>query len=149
VGIFLIHGFTATKAEVCPLAEFLHKNGYTVAGPLLPGHYTKPDDTNKVNWSDWVSSVDEMDQTILKRCEKVLIGEESTGGLLALYLASNHPEVFGVLTYAPAVRLTLKPSMNLLLNVLAPFVPNIHKQNKLIDDNAKVIPSTLIKAPNR
>ena len=44
VGILLIHGFTATTAEVRPLAEFLHKNGYTVAGPLLPGHYTKPDD---------------------------------------------------------------------------------------------------------
>jgi len=134
VGILLIHGFTATTAEVRPLAEFLHKNGYTVAGPLLPGHYTKPDDLNKVNWRDWVSTVDEMYQTILKRCEKVFIGGESTGGLLALYLASNHPEVLGVLTYAPALRLTLKPSMNLLLNVLAPFVSHIHKQNKHVND---------------
>lgn len=134
VGILLIHGFTATTAEVRPLAEVLHNSGYTVAGPLLPGHYSKPEHLNKVHWSDWVSTVDEMYQIILNRCSKVFIGGESTGGLLALYLASNHPEVLGVLTFAPALRLTLKPSMYLFLNVLAPFVSHINKQNKYVDD---------------
>ena len=134
VGIVLIHGFTATTAEVRPLAEVLHNNGYTVAGPLLPGHYTEPNDLNKVHWSDWVSTVDGMYQAILKRCSKVFVGGESTGGLLALYLASNHPEVLGVLTYAPALRLTLKPLMYLFLNVFAPFVSYINKQNKHVDD---------------
>ena len=135
VGILLIHGFTATTAEVRPLAEVLHNNGYTVAGPLLPGHNTKPEHLNKVHWSDWVSAVDNMYQAMLNRCSKVFVGGESTGGLLALHLASNHPEVLGVLTFAPALRLTLKPSMYLLLTVLAPFVSHINKQNKHVDDN--------------
>ena len=134
VGILLIHGFTATTAEVRPLADFLLNNGYTVAGPLLPGHNTKPEDLNKIHWRDWVSSVEDMYQELYKRCNKVLVGGESTGGLLALYLASNQPEVLGVLTFAPALQLTLKPSMLILINVLAPFVAYINKQHKHADD---------------
>ena len=42
-GILLSHGYTATTAEVRPLAEELHKQGYTTIGcnrcttPVLPG----------------------------------------------------------------------------------------------------------------
>ena len=43
-GILLSHGYTATTAEVRPLAETLYRQGYTVAGPLLPGHGTDPKD---------------------------------------------------------------------------------------------------------
>jgi carboxylesterase len=39
------------------------------------------------------------------RCERVFVGGESMGGLLALYLASRHPEAAGILTFAPAVRI--------------------------------------------
>ncbi len=37
-GILLIHGFTATTAQVRLLANFLQARNYTVAAPLLPGH---------------------------------------------------------------------------------------------------------------
>ena len=37
-GVLLIHGFTAITAEVRPMAQLLHREGYTVAAPLLPGH---------------------------------------------------------------------------------------------------------------
>ena len=53
-GILLVHGFTATPAEVRLLAKILHERGFTVAGPLLPGHGTKPEDLNRVRWQDWV-----------------------------------------------------------------------------------------------
>jgi hypothetical protein len=42
LGILLLHGFTATTAEVRPLAKLLHQDGYTVSGPLLPGFGTTP-----------------------------------------------------------------------------------------------------------
>jgi len=120
-GILLVHGFTATVQEVRPLAQILHQKGYTVAGPLLPGHYTHPDDLNKAHWQDWVSAVREMYQRISSACQTVIVGGESTGGLLSLYLASEHPEIAAVLLYAPALRLTLSPAMVLLLHILAPF----------------------------
>lgn len=105
VGVFLSHGFTATPALVLPLAEALHAQGYTVAGPLLPGHGTTPYELNRCRWQDWVAGAEAVYERLVAACERVFVGGESLGGLLALYLASVHPEVSGVLAYAPALRL--------------------------------------------
>jgi carboxylesterase len=132
-GILLIHGFSATTAEVRPLAHALHSLGYTVAGPLLPGHYTDPQDLNRVRWQDWVNVVEEMYQRLCSRCKLVVVGGESTGAVLSLYLASQHPTISALLLYAPAMRLNLNPVDSLLIHVLAPFVPWLPKKN--LDSN--------------
>jgi len=123
IGILLVHGFSATTAEMRPLGEFLHSKGYTVSAPLLPGHNTYPEDINNYRWQDWVSEVEDAYQELARRCEKVFIGGESTGGLLALYLAGHHPEIAGVLTYAPALKLVLRGLDVLMLYLAAPFIP--------------------------
>ena len=130
IGILLAHGFTATTAEIRPLATSLHSYGYTVAGPLLAGHYTNPDDLNCVHWKHWVSSVEEMYQKICASCDAVFVGGESTGGLLALFLSSEHAEVSGILTYAPALRLTLTRWQILKLYLASPFIPYFEKSGK-------------------
>ena len=100
-GVLLIHGYTATTAEVRPLARILHQQGYTVAGPLLPGHHTRPADANRYRWRDWVRAVEESYQQLTAHCQRVIIGGESMGALLALYLASEHPEAAAILAFAP------------------------------------------------
>ncbi len=127
VGILLIHGFTATTAEVQLLAKILHKNGYTISAPLLPGHYSSPEDLNRVRWQDWTSTVEAAYQELSNKCPLVFVGGESTGGLLALWLAAQHPEPKGILTYAPALRLTLSRFDIMRLYLLAPFVPYFPK----------------------
>ncbi len=126
-GALLIHGYTATTAEVRPLARILHEQGYTVAGPLLPGHNTIPEDANRYHWRDWVRTVEESYRQLSARCERVVVGGESTGALLALYLASKHPEVAAVLAYAPTLKLKMGPGQTMLIRLLAPFVPYIRK----------------------
>ena len=79
----------------------LHQQGYTVAGPLLPGHHTRPEDANRYRWRDWVCAVEESYQQLTAHCQRVVIGGESMGALLALYLASEHPEAAATLAYAP------------------------------------------------
>jgi carboxylesterase len=133
VGVLLIHGFTATVAEVRPLAEALLSAGYSVAGLLLPGHYTQPADLNQVHWQDWVTTVETAYQNLSSQCERVVVGGESTGGLLSLYLATQHPEIAALLLYAPALRLTLKPSSILRIYLFSPFVPWVSKD--YMDDN--------------
>jgi carboxylesterase len=127
-GVLLVHGYTATTAEVRPLARILHQQGYTVAGPLLPGHYTRPEDANRHRWQDWLGAVEEAYRQLAVRCPRVVVGGESTGALLALYLASEHPEVAAVLVYAPALKLRMSPLQTLLIRVLAPFIPYIYKR---------------------
>jgi carboxylesterase len=129
LGILLIHGYTATTAEVRLLAKILYTHGYTVAGPLLPGHYTQPEDLNRVKWQDWVAEVEAAYQHLSGKCSTVLVGGESTGGLLALYLAAQHPEAAAVLTYAPALKLNLSIYDRFRLHLYAPFIPYVPKGN--------------------
>jgi carboxylesterase len=127
-GVLLIHGYTATTAEVRPLARCLHEHGYTVAGPLLPGHNTTPEDANRYRWRDWVRCVEIAYRELAARCSRVIAGGESTGALLGLYLASEHPEVAAVLSYAPALRLNLGRRDRVKLYLAAPFKPYIAKR---------------------
>lgn len=133
-GVLLCHGFTATTAEVRLLARTLYEHGYTVAAPLLPGHGTTPQDCNRFSWQDWYASVEHTYQQLASRCQRVVIGGESTGALLVLYLASKYPPASGILCYAPALRLMLGPAANCLLSVLAPFVISVPKPPSA-DDN--------------
>jgi len=133
VGVLLVHGYTATTAEVRPFAEQLNAKGYTVQAPLLPGHNSVPEDANKFSWKDWVSTTEQAYRELGSRCEEVFIGGESTGGLLALYLGSNHPEISGLLLYAPALRLNLSRMDRVKLHIAAPFIP-YHKKTVAEDD---------------
>jgi carboxylesterase len=120
----LTHGYTATSAEVRLLAQVLHQNGYTVAGPLLPGHGTSPEDANRFNWPDWVAACEATYRQLAERCSRVFIGGESMGGMLSLYLAADHPEAAGVLLYAPALRVveSWQPYLAPLLARLRPLL---------------------------
>jgi carboxylesterase len=126
VGVLLVHGFTATPAEVHPLGQYLHARGYTVAGPLLPGHGTTPQDANRMRWLDWARAVETAYRQLVAHCDTVFLGGESMGGVLVLNLASEHPQAAGILAYAPA--LVTRPSYGpLVLPLLAPFVPYLAK----------------------
>lgn len=102
-GVLLLHGFTATTVEVRNLAMELHKEGYTVAGKLLPGHGVSPEELNKVSWEDWLACAEDGLAELRHHCESVFVAGESMGGLLSILLASYHPELAGILLFAPAL----------------------------------------------
>lgn len=126
--VLLSHGLTATPAEVRLLAENLHAAGYTVAAPLLAGHGTTPADLNHTTWQDWVWSVEQVYHELATRCEHVFVGGESTGAVIALYLASRYPDMSGILNYAPAVKLAFQSPDMLKLKLSAPFLASIPKE---------------------
>lgn len=118
VGILLIHGFTATTVEVRPLGEFFRDHGYTVAAPLLPGHFTTLDDLSTKKWQNWTNAAEDQLHQLLNTCSQVFVGGESMGGLISLYLASRTPQIRGLMLFAPALQ-----SPNLwMAEWLAPFM---------------------------
>jgi carboxylesterase len=133
-GILLCHGFTATTAEVRPLAQALHLHGYTVAGPLLPGHGTTPQDCNQHSWQDWYAAIEQAYLQLAAQCQRVVVGGESAGALLTLRLAALHPEISAILCYAPALRLRIKRIKMYLLALCVPFIDSIPKPPSK-DDN--------------
>ncbi|MCP5100165.1 MAG: alpha/beta fold hydrolase, partial [Chloroflexi bacterium] len=128
VGVLLMHGLTATAAEVRLLAERLHDKGYTVAGPLLPGHGTSPEELNNTTWHDWAWEADKSYHHLATVCETVFVGGESTGAVIALDLATRFKEIAGVLCYAPAIKLALPTADLVRLYVAAPLVDAIPKK---------------------
>lgn len=120
IGVLLIHGYTATPAEVSLLGDYLHDSGYTVSCPLLPGHATTIEQLNQVKWQDWADHLETQYQQLKSDCSTIFVGGESLGGLLSLYLGLQHPDISGLILNAPA----LYPSSRLavLVPVLKYFI---------------------------
>ena len=125
-GFLLIHGFTATTAEVRPMAKLLHEAGYTVSGPLLPGHGTYPADLNQASWEMWVEKAKQHYEKLIRECQQVYVLGESMGALVALQVAAQHPEIPGVILSAPAI----KVKHIWLSRLIWPFIKYIDKDGK-------------------
>ncbi|MEI8130927.1 MAG: alpha/beta fold hydrolase [Leptolinea sp.] len=102
--VLLFHGFTATTLEVRDLAEQIHQQARcTISAPLLPGHGTSPEDLSSRHFQEWLEAAEHSYTILQSRSRTVFVGGESMGGLLALYLAARHPEIIGIMLFAPAL----------------------------------------------
>lgn len=123
-GVLLIHGFTGAPTEMRPLGEYLASHGYTVRGPLLPGHGTKAEDLNAVSWKDWAHVVEDNYRALRSHCQRVFVAGLSLGGLLALELASRHREAAGLILYAPALLVTERRlPLSVVFRHVRPLIP--------------------------
>ncbi len=135
VGCLLIHGFTGTPYEMRELGERLAAQGYTVLGPALAGHATKPEDMRGTRWTDWYASVTAAYDQLREQCDAIFVVGLSLGGALALHLAA-HRVVNGVVAVsAPStVHNPLIPLFK-YLPFLYDFIPYIEKNPK--DDDTQ------------
>ncbi|MHA2035575.1 MAG: alpha/beta hydrolase [Promethearchaeota archaeon] len=93
IGILLIHGGGGgTCADLKPLAEELHKKlGFTIHVPLLPGYGTTPEDLKNATVDEWKQTLDREINQLVQKCEKIIVGGHSMGGILTLIFAGNYP----------------------------------------------------------
>ena len=92
IGILAIHGGGGgTAADLKPLAEELHKReGFTIKVPLLPGYGTSPEDLRTTSLDEWKSFLEQEIAELRNKCEKIIVGGHSMGGVLTLILAAQH-----------------------------------------------------------
>ena len=104
VGILMIHGGGGgTCADLKPLGEDLHKKGgYTISIPLLPGFGTSPEELRNTSIEDWKSALYEELGLLRDKCDKIIVGGHSMGGILTLILAANN-EFDGIFTISAPV----------------------------------------------
>ena len=98
IGVVCVHGFTGTPYEVRYLGGELHRAGYSVLGPRLPGHGTRIEDLDRTTWQDWTGAVEGAYDTLRRRCERVAVVGQSLGGLLALHLATRRSDVAAIVS---------------------------------------------------
>ncbi len=125
IGVLLIHGLLASPAELKDYGEHLVQQGYTVMGARINGHGSSPYALRDQSWQDWYSSVLRAFKILKAHCDRIVLTGFSTGGALALKLASEkYPEIIGV----SATAVPLK-----FINASYMLVPLLHGTNKLVD----------------
>lgn len=103
-GVLVLHGITACCQTMRPLAEAFAEQGFTVELPLLPGHGTTVDDLMATGWEDWSGAAEAGYRALAARCDRVVVAGLSMGGSLAIWLATRHPELAGLVCINPLVR---------------------------------------------
>lgn len=97
IGCLLIHGFSGDVLEVRDLGEYLATQGYTVRGPLLPGHGASPEAMAATGRHDWLHSAEAELRLLQRTCRTVFVAGLSMGGAISLILARRH-QVAGVIS---------------------------------------------------
>ncbi|HYO49066.1 MAG TPA: alpha/beta fold hydrolase [Chloroflexia bacterium] len=133
VGCLLVHGFTATPAEMRGVGRYLADKGITAGGVLLAGHGTAPEDLQSVTWRDWYASVKGALDDMQARCNRVYLAGLSLGGALTLYTAAKRgKDLAGIISMAAPIY--LPPGLRLVLKGMRTHVPYIYKASRDIED---------------
>lgn len=85
--VLLIHGFIGSPADFGRLPALLHKDGYTVVVPLLPGHGTDPRHFSKTTPEELESFVLQQYRELKKEYNQVTLVGFSLGGALSILVA--------------------------------------------------------------
>lgn len=127
VGCLLLHGFTATPNEVRGLGTHLGEQGYTVLGPRLAHHGSRPADMRRSRWHDWYLSALDGWHLLSQQCRQVVVAGMSMGGVAALLLASRQ-SVAAVMTMATPITMPPDPRLRILRFYarIRPYLPKPH-----------------------
>lgn len=101
--LLLLHGFSSTPAvyrELIPKLKFYD----ALVCPALPGHAESLEAFSQVTHEQWLSSVKEVCESLIKQYQSVEVVGLSLGGLLACHIAHELP-IQKLYLLAPALKL--------------------------------------------
>ena len=129
IGVLLLHGFTGSPASMRPWAQFLNEKGITVSVPRIPGHGTRWQDLNKVQWQSWTNRAREALLKLQEESSEVYIFGLSMGGANTLFTAAtakSEVNLAGVVLVNPMIHIT-DPAIKFIniIKYLAPKRPSV------------------------
>jgi len=99
--VVFIHGFMGSPRQFDSLAEAVHRQGYSAATLLLPGHGSTARDFGSGTFERWQSHVDAEIERYSCNFSNIWLTGHSMGGLLAINTAVRYNKyVRGILTIA-------------------------------------------------
>ncbi len=121
----LVHGFPGTPDEMRPLAHALHRAGWTVHVPLLPGFGADIESLPDRKLEDWRQAVIAAVIERQSHHAPVMLVGHSLGGALSIIAASQQP-VDGLILLAPFYRIphplwTALPVLRIAFPQVKPF----------------------------
>lgn len=139
MAILFIHGFTASPAEMLPLARMLQARlDCTVRGVLLPGHGSTPADLNQTTWRDWYAKSAAELTDLLEKYEAVYVVGLSMGGLLSIYSGLHAAGAKGVVSIN-APLFNRSPWVTVLAPVLQWVRPYFPKRNRVRSEQLELM----------
>lgn len=102
-GVLLLHGFGDTPQTLALLARRLHKSGYSLYAPLLPGHGRDMAAFEKSRASDWIDAARNAFVEMRTRHDSVSIVGLSMGGALSVLIAAELDDIPALVLIAPYV----------------------------------------------
>jgi carboxylesterase len=100
-GVLLLHGFGDTPQTLSLLARRLHKSGYSVYAPLLPGHGRNMAAFETSRAHDWIAAAREAYAQMRLRHDTVSLVGLSMGGALAVQIAADVDRMPALVLIAP------------------------------------------------
>jgi carboxylesterase len=138
VGVLWFPGWTATDSDLYEMIQYLSKNGIEYYSINLKGHNTKPSDLHGISYREWLKQAEQAYLEISEKWDCIFVGGLSTGGHLALYLASKY-KVSGVITIGTPLDLKTHWFIKLCSPILKYIPYQIAKQNTFPNDRIRDI----------
>jgi esterase/lipase len=108
IALCYLHGFTGSQAEGSPVhTDIAKKYNANLYLARLPEHGIDRGDSTMINLTadKWIVAAEEALQITEKLGDEVVIIGTSAGGVLTLFLASQHPEIKAIILYSPCIKL--------------------------------------------
>jgi carboxylesterase len=100
-GVLLLHGFGDTPQTLSLLARRLHKAGYSVLAPLLPGHGRTMDAFKQSRAEEWIDAARHALMSMRARHDAVSVAGLSMGAALAVLVAARDRQIPALILIAP------------------------------------------------
>jgi carboxylesterase len=125
-----VHGFTSSLDCVGGLEPPIQALGLPTRVPVLRGHCAEsPAALRGVTWHEWAADAEAALEDLLTEAERAIVVGHSMGGLVALTLAADRPDVVdSLIAAATAVQLTSPFAPGRPLHFLAPLVVRLLKK---------------------